>query len=198
MKSIWLINVDTNQDDCSSKLYDNGLNPMRIGIDETFNHSSILCYIIFMSFGASYSLVEVDSIEWVYSSARSKILRLLLASVFVGVLDYIIVYLLKSEIAFQLAHFCIIPFIMYGPFIVWCQKLGLVDNNWAKQQKERALSRQSSSISNSTDDQMKRKLSQYVDSNVTSIITEEISDEDEDEGDKNDMRNGTEVKVDET
>ena len=85
-----------------------------------------------MSFGASYSLVEVDSIEWVYSSARSKILRLLLATLFIGILDFVIIIVLKSqEELWYVAHNCIVPFVMYGPFIVWCQKLGLVDNNYA-------------------------------------------------------------------
>ena len=84
-----------------------------------------------MSFGASYSLVEVDSIEWVYSSARSKTLRLILATLFIGILDFVILFLVKQEELWYVAHNCIVPFVMYGPFVVWCHRLGLVDNNYA-------------------------------------------------------------------
>ena len=118
-KPIWLINVSTSQDDCSDLLY-NGENPGRIGIDSSYDQSAILFYIIFMSFGASFSLVEVDSIEWVYSSCKSKVLRLLLATLFIGILDFVISYWIKSQYIIYIAHYCFIPFVMYGPFIVWC------------------------------------------------------------------------------
>ena len=42
----------------------NYLDPERIGVGETFSDSSILIHTISMGFGTSFSLLEVDTLDW--------------------------------------------------------------------------------------------------------------------------------------
>ena len=46
-----------------------------MGLDETFMWTSILFYIIGMSFGCSYSLLSVDCIDWVKTKLWKRLVR---------------------------------------------------------------------------------------------------------------------------
>jgi ABC-type Co2+ transport system permease subunit len=89
-----------------------------------------------MGFGCSYSLVEVDCINWVKTSLSKRILRTILGGVIT-----IAIYKAFQAITFKdqpLQSYCFnqllpsffIPFVIYGPFLVMCQKLKLVDTQY--------------------------------------------------------------------
>ena len=47
----------------------------RIGMVKTFEWSAILFYLVGMGFGCSYSLVDVDCIDWVKTSLCKRLVR---------------------------------------------------------------------------------------------------------------------------
>ena len=105
----------------------------RIGLQETFEWSSILFYLVGMGFGCSYSLVEVDCIDWVKTRLGKRLLR---ASLGCGIAFLLGWAAQKVKIDDQhftdylvnmVFPFLLIPFLIYGPFLTFCQKINLVD-----------------------------------------------------------------------
>jgi hypothetical protein len=73
MPQTWVVNVS---DPCKEDLLKSSNN--RLGLDQTFFFTSILFFITGMGFGTSYSLVHVDCIQWVHTSAVKRVLRSIL------------------------------------------------------------------------------------------------------------------------
>jgi len=133
-QQVWIINISNNLEHCKEKMFETGAT--RIGMDVTFEQSSILFYLVGMGFGCSYSLVDVDCIDWVKTSLGKRILRALigcgLACGIYLVFDmefnidnqHMTEYLVKT-----LVPYLLIPFFAYGPYLILCQKIGLVDQD---------------------------------------------------------------------
>jgi PAP2 superfamily len=62
---IWLDNSTNPEKSCLEVLYRHSQN--RIGLDQTFNYAAILLFIVGMGFGTSYSIIYVDSLDWVHT-----------------------------------------------------------------------------------------------------------------------------------
>ena len=91
-----------------------------------------------MGFGCSFSLVEVDCINWVKTSLSKRILRTILGgAIAIGI--YFMFHAIGNQLEDQPLQFYVlnqllpsffIPFVIYGPFLVLCQKLKLVDTQY--------------------------------------------------------------------
>jgi len=116
---------------CEEKLRETGAT--RIGLQETFEWSSILFYLVGMAFGCSYSLVEVNCIDWVKTSLLKRLMRATLGCVISAGLYFAFQLIdiddqhLTEYLLTMVLPFMIIPFFIYGPFLIICQKIGLVD-----------------------------------------------------------------------
>lgn len=133
-QQIWIINAGTGDINCREQLYKMGAS--RLGLTETFNWSCGLFYIVGMGFGCSYSLVEVDCMNWIKTSFVKRLIRAILAIV-LSVLMFLLLtdpkyisledesYLTEFFVRWFLPY-SIIPFVMYGPYLILCQKLRLV------------------------------------------------------------------------
>ena len=86
-----------------------------------------------MGFGCSFSLVEVDCIDWVKTGWKKKVVRsvlgvALLVALYEGITfwDYgnneITIFFFKAAVPMFVSSF-----VLYGPYLVLCQKMGLVD-----------------------------------------------------------------------
>ena len=114
------------------KLYEMGAS--RLGLTETFNWSCGLFYIVGMGFGCSYSLVEVACMNWIKTSFIKKFIRAILAVALSILMFWFFTEYIRLEDETYLTEFfvrwflpySIIPFVMYGPYLILCQKLGLV------------------------------------------------------------------------
>ena len=101
-------------------------------MQETFESVEILFWIVGMGFGCSYSLVEVDCIDWVKTDWRRKLARTLLVIVITSGCFLLVEYFGKSEneltefVLFKIIPMLAISFVMYGPFLVVCNKCKLV------------------------------------------------------------------------
>lgn len=106
----------------------------------------MLFYLTGMGFGASYSLLEVDTIEFVRTPIHKKLIRS-----FIGLLFSIIIYFgsyaiynwmnkgAKQDIISQFVEtralpFFIIGIFIYGPYVVICKKIGLVGESFEQLQ----------------------------------------------------------------
>lgn len=89
-----------------------------------------------MGFGCSYSLVDVDCIDWVKTSWPKKLARTVLAIAITGSFMFLVEHYGKSQVAltefvlYNVIPMSFISFIMYGPFLVICQKLNLVGDGY--------------------------------------------------------------------
>jgi ABC-type Co2+ transport system permease subunit len=87
-----------------------------------------------MGFGSSYSLVEVDCIDWVKTSLKKRLIRTFLgALIAIGMYSFFKLIAFSenpvtSYVANQLIASFIIPFVIYGPFLVLCKRLRLVED----------------------------------------------------------------------
>jgi hypothetical protein len=97
-----------------------------------------------MGFGCSSSLsvAEFDCIRWVKSSLKKRLIRATLGTGIAAALFFCFDLIPQSDD--QLTYFFfkralpyfIIPFIMYGPFLIFCLKMGLVDDEATINQRE--------------------------------------------------------------
>jgi hypothetical protein len=72
-QQFWIININNNIKECRATMLEVGAT--RIGLDKTFESSSVLFSLVGMGFGCSYSLVEVDCIDWVKTSMPKRLIR---------------------------------------------------------------------------------------------------------------------------
>ena len=99
-----------------------------------------------MGFGASYSLLEVDTIEFVRTPIHKKLIRSVIGILFSAII-YLGSYFLynwmndgyKQDIISQFVEtralpFFIIGIFIYGPYVVICKKMGLVGESIEKVQ----------------------------------------------------------------
>mmetsp|Transcript_36910 Transcript_36910/g.56518 ORF Transcript_36910/g.56518 Transcript_36910/m.56518 type:complete len:211 (-) Transcript_36910:30-662(-) len=130
-QTIWIININRNLNHCKDEMYATGAT--RIGMQKTFEESSILFFMIGMGFGCSYSLVTVDCIDWVKTALWKRLLRAAIGcTIAVGIFWLTNLGATKDQ---HLTEFFInrmipnllIPFLLYGPYLILCQKIGLVD-----------------------------------------------------------------------
>jgi hypothetical protein len=145
-----MINVSEGEKQCNEEKWI--FKAVRLGIDETFLSMGILFFIMGMGFGASYSLSDVNCIEFVKTPLWKKLLRTGLGvGIAVGIFTIfqaIQTHLLKGD---DLTYFLIgaaIPnflasFITYGPFLVFCQYIGLVGETKPKEQKNQFMKKKS-------------------------------------------------------
>jgi len=97
-----------------------------LGIYATFNTHAILFWIVGMGFGCSFSLVDVDCIDWVKTDWKKKLARsllgvLLLVGLFKGITfwdygnDEITIFFFKAAVPMFVCSF-----VLYGPYLVVC------------------------------------------------------------------------------
>lgn len=76
MPQNWIINASFNQKKCVEIFNQRANN--RLGINQTFDETAILFFLIGMVFGQSYSLNYVRPLLWVHSELWRKVIRLIL------------------------------------------------------------------------------------------------------------------------
>lgn len=133
----WLINSvdDLLNDSCRRHLTGSKHDVRFLGNIETFDLSSMLFYIIGMVFGTTFSMAErVDALDWIRSSWKQRFARLILALLF-SFSTYMLFndkfFTVNSQVKSQYVFYQLLPkliisFVIYGPFVVLCQNLGLV------------------------------------------------------------------------
>ena len=90
-------------------------------------------YLVGMGFGCSYSLVQVDCIDWVKTSLPKRLVRGIIGCCLgLGVYLLCLMFSLKDAhvteyVVTSVVPLLVIPFFTYGPFLILCQKIGLVD-----------------------------------------------------------------------
>jgi hypothetical protein len=98
-KNLWIINSSTNELKCREQLYGAkdykdllkfSEDPGRIGIEETYYNSQILNYLVSMGFGCSFSLVNVDSIDWIKTRTWKRLVRTIIGFAFYMLMFYLI------------------------------------------------------------------------------------------------------------
>lgn len=131
----WVLNAGA-QEACDKKLFRTG--STRLGGQATYMGTSVLFYIIGLGFGTSYSLLEVDCGDFVRTHWAKKIARAVLGCALAEGIYELFIGAFPEKGTF-LTRFCfegivpqfIVPFIIYGPFQVFCQWIGLVDRDSA-------------------------------------------------------------------
>ena len=114
---------------------------IELGSTMTFHKTACLFYIVGLGFGTSYSLTEVDCIDWVKTNWMKKIFRGVLGCGIAELIFWSFNYLYNNAIKSSsqdsvLAKYCftgafpyiIVPLLIYGPFLVFCQRDNLVDS----------------------------------------------------------------------
>jgi hypothetical protein len=97
----------------------------------------VLFYLTGMGFGCSYSLLDVDSIEFVKTSSLRKLARTVLGVAIALGLYFGIIGLydrvwtedydqLTTFVGTQALPYFLISIFMYGPYVVLCKRLNLV------------------------------------------------------------------------
>jgi len=149
-QQLWIINATANSYDdkdgkpgpCKEYLERRGV--ANLGVQETFVGSCILFYTVGMGFGCSSSLsvAEFDCIRWVKTSLKKRLIRATIGALIATgmyfafeqipwIEDSLTFYFFKRALPYFL-----IPFIMHGPYLILCQKIGLVDDEATIKQRE--------------------------------------------------------------
>lgn len=127
---MWLDNSTYPEDQCIKVLFKHSQN--RIGLDQTFNYVSVLFFIVGMGFGTSYSITQVDCLDWVHTGTLKKVIR--------GVIGCSIIYGItfgcrsietNDEATIFVLHNAfpalICSLFIFGIFPAICLKVNLVD-----------------------------------------------------------------------
>lgn len=123
-QQLWIININGNLSKCKQAMFDVGAT--RIGMQKTFEESSVLFYLVGMSFGCSFSLVEVDCIDWVKTSLKKRLVRAVIGTgIAIGLRELFRYISIEDQ---QLTEYMVnlllpslvIPFLIYGPFLILC------------------------------------------------------------------------------
>ena len=131
MPQNWVMNAIQGEPQCISKFPSNA--GFRIGLDQTYNLSSSLFFVVGMVFGQSYAMNHVKPLLWVHTIWLKKVFRAVLGALLaIGI--YFGFYKLgknnqdlseKYLFLFALPGF-VISFFTYGLFPILCQRMGLV------------------------------------------------------------------------
>ena len=129
MPQTWVVNVADNP--CKKDLLESSNN--RLGLDQTFFYTSILFFITGMGFGTSYSLVHVDCLDWVHTSALKRIARSVLGCGIVVAVYTAFQYVPCNDNPTRFFFRYALPalslsFFIYGLFPIICLRIGLVDH----------------------------------------------------------------------
>ena len=131
MPQDWLVNAAYNEKECSEKFENNANN--QLGLNQTFDYTAILFYLIGMVFGQSYSLNYVKPLLWVHTPWHKKILRTILGIGICAGVYWVFWYFAitttnePTKFTFVFAvPFLLLSFFTYGFFPIICQKIGLV------------------------------------------------------------------------
>ena len=117
---------------CIKKLYQHSQN--RIGLDQTFEFSAILFFVVGMGFGTSYSITHVDCLDWVHTGYWKRVARGLLGVTITGGLFILIktTTIIDPDTHYFIHH--ALPALsfslfIYGLFPLICKRIGLVDDS---------------------------------------------------------------------
>ena len=107
-----------------------------LGRGETFNHSQVLFFLVGTVFGCSYSMTQINVIDWILKSPQwKKILRTI-----IGIGLAVGIYFLFNEtsnesydVSQQMTEYffqralpsMLTGFLIFGPYIILCDKAGL-------------------------------------------------------------------------
>lgn len=78
MPQNWVMNSVQSETQCLNDFPANSA--FRIGLDQTYNLSSSLFFVIGIVFGQSYAMNYVKPLQWVYTSWPKKLLRTILGA----------------------------------------------------------------------------------------------------------------------
>ena len=110
-----------------------------MGNQSTFNYSSILFFLIGIEFGASYSMTQINILDFIQTHLALRVLRALVGLAIALGIAYL--FTLKASIESETftAYFFfdaipkfIIGFVIYGPYVLIANKVGLVSHGTAK------------------------------------------------------------------
>lgn len=87
-----------------------------------------------MGFGTSYSLVYVDCLDWVHTSAARRVIRTIIGGAISGVVYWLFTLIPAHDNPTRYFFHFIMPavllsFFIYGIFPVLCMKVNLVKNS---------------------------------------------------------------------
>jgi len=108
-----------------------------LGLGQTMRNNNIIFVLMGISFGCSYSLQKVNSIDFVHTRLWKKLVRGILALAFSYGFNYSVNSIgkklalsdLETHAIMTVGVNVIIPFVIVGPFVTFCQWIGLVDQN---------------------------------------------------------------------
>lgn len=131
MPQDWIVNANYNEKVCETQ-FDLQANN-NLGINGTFEKSSILISLIGIVFGQTYSLNYVRPLLWVYTPAWKRVIRTILGlSIAYGVFYAFDLVLAESnDIATRYFFGSALPmflmsFFIFGLYPIICNKIGLV------------------------------------------------------------------------
>ena len=84
MPQVWVYNGTNNGTECGNKFKHDG--NYKMGINQTYDLTAILFYIVGMVFGQSYSVQHVKPLLWVQTSPCKRMIRTLLGVTLAGLL----------------------------------------------------------------------------------------------------------------
>jgi hypothetical protein len=131
MPQNWVVNSIQGEPKCLRRFPSNA--GFRIGLDQTYNLTSSLFFVVGMVFGQSYVMNYVKPLLWVHTNWTKKILRATLGAL-LAMAIYIGFYEIGKEnndlsekylYLFALPGF-LVSFFSYGIFPIICQWVGLV------------------------------------------------------------------------
>jgi hypothetical protein len=125
-----------------------------MGVNQTYDLTAILFYIVGMVFGQSYSVQHVKPLLWVQTSPCKRMIRTILGVTLAGLL-YSPFYFGSKNTTSQMTkfmfRFCmpalVISFIMYGVFPIMCKYMKLVaDVSPYVTKRQRSINQRSVSV----------------------------------------------------
>ena len=89
-----------------------------------------------MGFGCSFSLYKVEPGDWLQTKLWKRIVRTVLGlSLYFGMFRFFRYYFIFDRTQANFAVNLVIPYIIYGPYLVFCDMIGLVDNSRSDDQE---------------------------------------------------------------
>jgi hypothetical protein len=131
MPQVWMVNATFHEDACSERFMT--VANYKLGLNETFNLTASLFFIVGMVFGQSYSVQYVKPLLWVYTPWPKKLLRTLLGLAVTVSIYAAFWYMVKDSSIYSTRFFfgfaapaLFISFFMFGLFPIVCKYIGLV------------------------------------------------------------------------
>ena len=105
-----------------------------LGNKDTQNYLSSLFFIIGFTFATSYSMTRVDVVDWIHTSFVKRMVRTIIGGLIATAILYGSHFLrnnsdeqdISTFFFFQAVPQLLAGILIYGPYVILCEKYGLV------------------------------------------------------------------------